>query len=260
LHYPLYPQKITTNQAKTQENAFVEGRKLLETFYLDKTMLQKFSTAIIFTALMSAGIAGKVSAVSLTESVDAGEFLFNAGQSNSQPAGTPLTGISGNLGGSEFIDLYQIFIPVGTFAATNSSGLDTQLFLFNNSGLGVIGSNDPNFPDFNPSISTNISTAGNYYLGISIAGFDPQSSGGPIFDFITADPTVPNGSGAASPLNNWSTGFPAAAEGYSITVSGAQFVGSSSTAAVPFDFNPTFGVTILGLWASWKYLKNRKKS
>lgn len=223
-------------------------------------MLQKLSTAIIFTALMSAGIAGKVSAVSLTESVDAGEFLFNAGQSNSQPAGTSLTGITGNLGGGDNIDLYQIYLPIGTFTASGSSGQNTQLFLFNGSGLGVIGSDDPNFPDFNPSISTNISTAGNYYLGISISGFDPQSSGGPIFDFFAADPTTPNGTGAASPLNGWSTGFDASTEGYSISVSGAQFVGGSNAAAVPFDFNPTFGLTILGLWASWKYLKNRNKS
>lgn len=223
-------------------------------------MLQKSYTAIIFTALLSAGITGKVSAVSLTESVDAGEFLVNAGQTNSQPAGTPLTGINGNLGDGDNIDLYQIFLPSGTFTASGSSGQNTQLFLFNDSGLGVIGSDDPNFPDLNPNISTNISTPGNYYLGISIAGFDPQSSGGPIFNFIAADPTAPNGSGAGSPLSSWSSGgLSPAQEGYTITVSGAQFVGGNA-AAVPFDFNPTFGVTILGLWAGWKYLKNRKKS
>ncbi|HAZ47376.1 MAG TPA: hypothetical protein DCZ55_23700 [Cyanobacteria bacterium UBA11371] len=226
-------------------------------------MLQKLSTAIIFTALLSAGITGKVSAVSLTESVDAGEFLVNAGQSNSQPAGTPLTGINGNLGDGDNIDLYQIYLPSGTFTATGSSGQDTQLFLFNDSGLGVIGGNDPNSPDFNPSISTNISTAGNYYLGISLVGFNPQSASGPIFAIDPTtngvqDPSIP-GSGFSSSLNGWSTGFSPAQEGYTISVSGAQFVGGNA-AAVPFDFNPTFGVTILGLWAGWKYLRNRKKS
>lgn len=133
------------------------------------------------------------------------------------------------------------------------------MFLFNSGGIGVIG-NDDAFPDVQSQISLPISTAGNYYLGISLFGYDPQSSGGAIFDFSLADPTVANGPGAGSPLSSWSTsGFSPGQEGYTITVSGAQFVGGSA-AAVPFDFNPTFGVTILGIWAGLKYLKNRKKA
>lgn len=226
-------------------------------------MRQQLFGAIALTTLLYFGISEQVHAVGITldQSTDVGEFLNNAGVANTQPFGTPLTSIAGNLGGGDNIDLYQIYLPSGTFTAIGSSGQDTQLFLFNDSGLGVIGGNDPNFPDFNPSISTNISTPGNYYLGISIAGFDPQSSGGAIFVFSPiADPTTPNGQGAASPLSSWLPGgFPAGQEGYTISVSGAQFVGGNA-AAVPFDFNPTFGVTILGLWAGWKYLKNRKKS
>ncbi|HAX75508.1 MAG TPA: hypothetical protein DCY88_06695 [Cyanobacteria bacterium UBA11372] len=227
-------------------------------------MRQRLFGAIALTTLISLAISEKVHAVGITldRATDVGEFIGNAGITNTQPFGTPLTSIAGNLGNGDNIDLYQIYLPSGTFtAAVGSTNLNTQLFLFDSGGIGVIGNDDDvAIASFDPNISRTISNAGNYYLGISIAGFEPQSSGGLIFDFIAADPTTPNGPGAASPLSSWSTGpLSPGQEGYTINVSGAQFVGGS-VAAVPFDFNPTFGVTILGLWASWKYLKNRKKS
>lgn len=225
-------------------------------------MLQKLSKAIAIATLISLGITGKVHAVSLTESADAGEFLFNAGNTDTQPTGTSLTGITGNINPGGDIDLFQIFIPVGTFTASTVGGtdIDSQLFLFDSSGIGVVANND-NFPSLQSTISISISSAGNYYFGISTVGFNPQSSGGPIFtiDPITggvADPSNP-GSGSSSPLSSWSAdGFPETG-GYSINVSGAEFVGPSAT-AVPFEFNPTLGVLMLTIWSAWE-LKKRKK-
>ena len=230
-------------------------------------MRQQLFGAIALTTLLYFGISEKVHAVGITldQSTDVGEFLNNAGVTNTQPFGTPLTSIAGNLGGGDNIDLYQIYLPVGTFTASTVGGtnLDTQLFLFNSGGIGVIANND-NFPDFQSQISLPISTAGNYYLGVSLIGFNPQSATGPIFaiDPITngvQDPSIP-GAGFGSSLNGWSSDFSPGQEGYTINVTGAQFVGSTANAAVPFDFNPTFSVTILGLWAGWKYVKNRKKN
>lgn len=225
---------------------------------LDTRMLQKLSTAIALTALMSLGVSGKVLAVSLTESVDAGEFLVNAQQSNSQPAGTPLDSISGSINAGGDIDLYQIFIPGGVFSASTvgSTGINSVLYLFDSNGLGVFA-NDDAFPSFQSTISVASLPQGTYYLGISTSGYEPQSSGGAIFDFVAADPTGPNGPGAGAPLSSWSPeGFPETGT-YTIGVTGAQFVGS--TAAVPFDFNPAFGVTIVAIWTGRKYLKKRKQ-
>lgn len=229
-------------------------------------MRQQLFCAIALTTLLYFGISEQVHAVGITldQSTDVGEFLNNAGVANTQPFGTPLTSIAGNLGGGDNIDLYQIYLPSGIFTASTVGGtnLNTQLFLFDSNGIGVIA-NDDAFPDFQSQISQPISTAGNYYLGVSLIGFNPQSASGPIFAIDTTtngvqDPSIP-GSGFSSSLNGWSSDFSPGQEGYTITVSGAQFVGGNA-AAVPFDFNPTFGVTILGLWAGWKYLRNRKKS
>lgn len=249
----------------------MEGFKVLEKFNLDRKMLQKLCPAIALTVFMSLGIVGKVFAASLSESVDVGEFLFNAGQTNTQSAGTSLDNISGSINFGADIDLYQIFIPIGSFSATTvgSTGINSQLFLFNSGGIGVAANNDA-FPNIQATLSTSIPTAGIYYLAISTEGFNPESAGGnPIFtiDPVTggvADPFTLANPGGSSPLISWSTGSFLETGSYSIAVSGAQFVGSTATAAVPFNFNPMAGVVILGIWealiSGWEYLKKRRNN
>ena len=219
-------------------------------------MWKNLTAAIAITALMSVGIAGKALAVSLTESGDAGDSLATA-QTGNEPVGTTLDGINGTIGSGD-IDLYQIFISGPSFSASTVGGgntLNTVLYLFNSSGLGVYASDD-DFPDFQSTISVGSLAAGTYYLGISISGYEPQSAGGAIFDFAAADPaTSANGPGGGSPLNSWSSGFPEIGS-YSIGVSGAQFAGAQA-AGVPFEFSPTLGVLILAAWGAATKLKSK---
>ncbi len=223
-------------------------------------------SSIASSCLICLGVANNAAAVSLTETVDAGGFLFNAGQSNTQVVGTTLDSINGNLTdtgtGNPDIDLYQFQATGVTFTASTVGGttIDTQLFLFNASGIGLFASDNADNFTFQSSISANLTAGQIYYLGISSFGSTPQSSGGEIFNIPAFGQTAANGAGAAAALNSWSSNPVPEFGSYNITVSGAQFVGSTANAAaVPFDFNPTFGVTILGVWAGLKYLKNRKK-
>ena len=139
--------------------------------------------------------------------------------------------------------MFQIFIsnPAAFSASTLTlspggvNGFDTQLFLFNSLGLGIVANDD------NPSGSGSQSSipAGNsftmtlapgiYYLLIDGSGRYPVSQNGLIFPNFTsnnADPTVvygPTGPGGALPINGF-TGNSSEGGKYSIALTGAQFV------------------------------------
>ena len=243
-------------------------------------MLCKLSNAIALTLLMSLGIAGQAQAwdFSLEQqgtSDAVGELLGTSPSvTTSNPSDIPSTSISigGFLSPSDR-DLYRIYLPVGTFTAStvNGTALDTQLFLFDVNGRGVTG-NDDNDEEFvyQSTISQPISTEGIYYLGISQAGSNPLSAGGSIFRTVQrrseegdnstvevvaaptpGDPTI-EGPGFSSPLNAWSTAnYEGDPEGYIINLEGAR--------AVPFEFSPTYGLAILGVWAGWKQLRKHKR-
>lgn len=227
--------------------------------------MKKFSIATLGTALISLGMAANVNAASLTESGDAGDSLGTAGLSNTQPSGTTLDSISGTLANipNGDIDLFQILAIGGTFTVTTDTAgtdpaLDTQLFLFDASGIGIAASNDIDNFNFRSTISLSLA-AGTYYIGISSFGSDPQSTGGDIFIIPATGQVNPaNGPGAASSLSSWSpNGIPSTGS-YNIGFSGAQFVGAS--AAVPFEFNPIFGLIILGVWGAFTQFKNKSRS
>lgn len=232
-------------------------------------MLKKMAIAIASTTLSLWGIASH--AASITETTDVGELLNTAGLSDSQPAGTSLDSISGFLGFND-IDLYQIRVSGGAFSATTTEAvpippiLDTQLTLFNATGLGVFASDNASGDPFRKSTISGILTSGIYYIGVSVKGYNPQSAGGEIFQTIldipsttfNPDPaTSATGAGAASPLSSWSTGF-AESDNYTITFTGAEFVGPSSPASIPFDGSPIWGTIILGIGATL-YQLNKKK-
>ncbi|MBD2096012.1 filamentous hemagglutinin N-terminal domain-containing protein [Trichocoleus sp. FACHB-591] len=134
---------------------------------------------------------------------DAGQLLNSAQIVNSSTSEVT-DAISGDLERDEDVDLYQISLKEGqpftasTVAATN---INTQLFLFDSSGLGVAANNDsvgfqstvPLYQSFIPPRS------GIYYLGISSYSNNPLSSQGYIFDAVEN----PSGSGAGLPLNRW---------------------------------------------------------
>jgi hypothetical protein len=194
-----------------------------------------------------------LSAATFTEIGDAGQTLGSAQIINTLPGGTSLTAIFGTMEGSG-ADLFQIFLTGGqTFSATtvnNTTFFDSQLFLFNSTGIGIYANDDdPNNPPQStlPSgISFTPSASGIYYLAISGSGYLPQSSGGFIFPVSgglldqtggTQNAVGPTGPGGASALSAWSSASSETGS-YEIDLTGAQFVSSS---AVP---EPATGILL----------------
>jgi len=250
----------------------VGGAHPTEQIKRERKMLNKISIAIASTALSLWGIASQ--AATVTETTDVGELLNTAGLTDSQPAGTSLDSISGFLGFDD-IDLYQIRVSGGAFSATTTEAvptppiLDTQLLLFNATGLGVFASDNASGDFFRKSTISGILGSGIYYIGVSVKGYNPQSSGGEIFQTImdipsttfNPDPaTSATGAGAAFPLSSWSTGF-SESDNYTITFTGAEFVGptTSTGAGADYEFSPTVAVIIIGVGAAFHHFRNKNK-
>jgi hypothetical protein len=180
-------------------------------------------------------------AATFTETGDAGQTL-----PTSQAVTIPdPTAIAGGIADPTDADLYAIFLSAGTtFSATVTSGggtgdlLDSQLFLFDASGAGLVFNDDTTSIDFLSSLVYTPGTSGVYYLGISAVGFDPQDASGFIFPNTSTGQVGPNP--GAGTLTGWAedgTGnFDQGA--YTIQLSGAQAVPEPAT---------TVGLLALGL-------------
>lgn len=205
-------------------------------------------------------VAGQAQAATFTEVMDAGETL---GTAQIMPAGgMPLDSISGALSsdlftpGNDFADLFQIFItgtqPFSATTATSGTSFDTQLFLFDQNGIGIFGNDDVSSTIPQSTLPATFLQAGTYYLGISGFDYDPVSANGAIFP-IFADSTqvvFPTGPGASASL----TGFEVAATetgDYTIELTGAA-------TAVP-EPSSTLGMLVLGAWGVAYKLKHQKK-
>jgi hypothetical protein len=129
-------------------------------------------------------------------------------------------------------DMYLIEIcDAANFSASTVGGstADTQLFVFNLNGTGVIyNDDDPNGTTLQSNIGTGfISSNGQYLLAISGYNRDPVDAGGALLWINTPfDVTrAPDGPGAANPVANWiNTG---ASGAYIIALTGACFIGGS---------------------------------
>jgi len=150
-----------------------------------------------------------------------------------------LATIFGSFTGSNDADLYQILITdADTFSAStvDRCECDTQLFLFDADGLGVVHNDDNVVPGqgFTSLITDQfVVSEGLYYLGISHFDRDPLS---PDDDEIWNDQPFraerqPDGPGAPGPLFSWS-GSGGGADRYSIALTGAGFVPEPSTLAL----------------------------
>ncbi|NEQ81616.1 MAG: filamentous hemagglutinin N-terminal domain-containing protein [Moorea sp. SIO2I5] len=149
---------------------------------------------------------------------DTGQVLETATVISDSP-GVPFQFIfiSGTISEESDVDLYQIFLTGGgTFSARTTEGteLDTQLFLFDEEGIGIYGNDDDTdcggcaqslLPAGNPLTPTE---PGIYYLGISGFGVEPVSEAGDIFpdgddtgDFTSIDEADQLGS--ELPLVGW---------------------------------------------------------
>lgn len=125
-------------------------------------------------------------------------------------------------------DLYQIQIcDPGAFSATTIGGtyLDTQLYLFDSTGHGVVFNDEEDGPSSQSLITSTFvpPAVGTYYLAVTAAGRAPVNrTGGALW---LAEPAVaeraPDGPGATHALSSW-TGQPLGGD-YRITLTGACF-------------------------------------
>ncbi|MEP0914356.1 filamentous hemagglutinin N-terminal domain-containing protein [Leptolyngbya sp. GB1-A1] len=143
----------------------------------------------------------------VTEVGDAGQLLNTAQPVNSVTNETSFNAISGNLNYDNDVDLYQVYLRQGvpfTASTVNGTNVDTQLFLFDSRGVGLL-TNDDSFNTLQSTLPLNApvipAVSGTYYLGISSQFNAPLSPGGRIFGRLEES----NGPGAELPLSNWNT-------------------------------------------------------
>jgi hypothetical protein len=208
-----------------------------------KTIRQPFRMLVVglvatFALAFAPLSIAQATATTWTEVGDAGDLPPNAQAVTGEG---PLTSISGTISNANDEDMYKICLLGGkTFSARTASGsviIDPQLFLFDAAGLGVYANDDDgpltqqsHLPAGHPLTPT---LPGIYYLAISAWNNDPVSSGGLIFpdDPVSNNTAVgPTGPGGGSPISGWTSGGNtlsiAAGGGYTITLTGAEFLGN----------------------------------
>ena len=186
------------------------------------------------------GTALSINAQTWVETGEAGNLPATA----QVPAGVgPLTQIDGNIndpaepqGAGNDRDMYLIQITnPATFTATTVGGttLDTQLFLFHQSGLGVTFNDDTATATESAISGTFVPAAGLYYIAVSRFDRDPVGLGNEIWaDTPFTTERAPDGVGAANPIDGWngivSTGITGS---YSIFLTGAAFADLGTSCA-----------------------------
>ncbi|MFQ5490325.1 MAG: hypothetical protein ACE5GE_06340 [Phycisphaerae bacterium] len=173
------------------------------------------------------------------------------------PAGvTPLTTITGVLMPAgevapfPFVDMYMICIDSpAAFSACTCAGpgcgpgafapffTDTELWLFDAAGLGILANDDhpsvPCFPFLHAAITgpaTDLTGAmvpapGIYYLAITSYPNAPTSAGGPVFAIPPPFTEIsgPDGIGGALPVTGWGPGPLSLAPTYTISLTGVSY-------------------------------------
>jgi hypothetical protein len=181
--------------------------------------------------LIVLAIAGALSASAFaqwTEVGDAGELIPQVVTGSG-----PLASISGGWLASD-TDLYAIVISdPAMFSATTVGGTtaDTQLFLFNSAGFGVVFNDDTGGAGGAQSTISGalVPGPGTYLLGITRYNRDPSSAGGLIWNNTPfTGERAPDGPGAAGALASWS-GTTTAGGPYTIALRGASYVPEPAT-------------------------------
>ena len=160
----------------------------------------------------------------VTENGDAGSVPATA-----QVIPSEVTTITGTLALLDQEDLYRVCLAPGqTFSATTAGSdiADTQLFLFDATGRGVVA-NDDDATGLQSTLPAGLelspTSGGIYYLGVSSFDADPLSSAGAIFtgEEIINDVRyyVPGTPGGDLPVSEWSF-FGTYEGGYQVTLTG----------------------------------------
>ena len=187
------------------------------------------------------------------EDDDAGSLPSNAkklvGSGQVQSITGSLTGSS--RGEGDYQDMYEVYIAVPqefVLRVTQvTQGFDTQLFLFDADGFGLLANNSSSTNEGGSinAVLTNSSTdgtdvvvnkPGRYFIAISGFPSRPGNQSGPIFDFNPEDPfevSGPDGKGGQNPISGW---FPDGDTGsYVIALTGVDFLAPSPGACCLVD-------------------------
>ena len=199
---------------------------------------------MIRTSLLAPCIAlGTTLSINAQTWVETGE-AGNLPATAQVPAGAgSLTQIDGNindpaepLGAGNDRDMYLIQIDnPAAFGATTVGGstLDTQLFLFHQSGLGASFNDDSGITTQSALTGLFVPAPGLYYLAVARFDRDPVGIGAELWaDTPFNTERAPDGPGAANPIDGWngigSTGITGS---YSIFLTGASFPVISTSCA-----------------------------
>jgi len=188
----------------------------------------------MIAALALTVIGAPAAAAAVSEQGDAGSLPASA---QGWPAETP-TAIDGSFDSFSDVDLYKLCLTGGgTFSASTVGGttLDTQLFLFDEQGLGIYGHDDvgggvrqsrlPAGDALTPA------ARGIYYLALSPFNLDPHSPLGPIFPTSFSGLVGPTERGAGQPVSGWSGSLGRGTGPYTVTLEGTD-------ACIPPDTTP----------------------
>jgi len=139
--------------------------------------------------------------------------------------------ITGFLENPTDVDMYAIFITgSGPFSATTvgwTTGVDTQLTLFDSSGYGIYSNDDESTDVVQSTLPDRYLTPGLYYLAISDYDWDPVSDEGFIFPshypflHLRTEVEEPTDVGGGSPITGWDGLSTIGGGSYTIALTGA---------------------------------------
>lgn len=184
------------------------------------------------------------------ESTDSGDLPASASAVEGGPG--PVARILGNFGTGTDSDMYYIEIcDIDSFSASTvgNTTIDTQIWLFNEAGNGVVFNDDQSnvTPVVRQSFISNaqVFSNGRYYLAISAYNRDPIDAGGALLWNNTPfdGQRAPDGPAAASPIAAW-TGS-GGTGGYVISLTGVCYI--NNVPPCPGDINGDNAVNLTDL-------------
>jgi hypothetical protein len=191
-------------------------------------LLSKTVIVLLVSVMSMISVSKQAVAFTWAEVDDAGELPGTAQLTTGKEN---LEFITGFLESPTDVDMYAIYITGNeSFSATTvgwTTGVDTQLTLFDSSGYGIYSNDDESTEVIQSTLPDRYLTPGLYYLAISDYDWDPVSDEGfifpshyPFFHYQT-DVEGPTDVGGGSPITGWDGLSLTGGGSYTIALTGA---------------------------------------